>query len=56
MRRPMAMFAALVFVFVLAQGCSDQTRGDLKEVGSDMKRDINKTARNVDDKVQDAVD
>lgn len=50
------MFVLIAFVSLLAQGCSHETSADLKEVGRDMKRDINKAARDVDDKVQDAVE
>ena len=37
------------------QGCSQETRGDLKEMGQDMKTDVNRTARDVDNKAEDAV-
>ena len=50
-----ALGLIVLSLFVL-QGCSQQTSNDLKELGNDAKRDINKTARDIDDKVQDAVD
>ena len=46
----------LVVAMLAVQGCTKQTSNDLKELGNDAKRDINKAARNIDDKVQDAVD
>ena len=45
----------IVFAIFVLQGCSDQTSRDMKELGNDAKRDINKAARNIDDKVEDAV-
>ena len=53
----MKKLLAIGVVMMLAlQGCSKQATDDLKELGNDAKRDINKAARNIDDKVQDAVD
>jgi hypothetical protein len=46
----------LLIGLLMLQGCSHETTGDLKELGHDAKRDIEKAARNVDDKVKDAVD
>lgn len=53
----MKKLLAILFLSVLAvQGCSRDTRDDLKEFGNDAKRDVNKAARDVDDAVKDAVD
>ncbi len=49
------IFLLLLAVMVL-QGCTKETRTDLDEVGSDMKRDIKAAARDVNDKVQDMQD
>ena len=50
------LLGVLFIVMLTLQGCTRQTSDDLKELGNDAKRDINKAARNIDDKVQDAVD
>jgi hypothetical protein len=56
MKRRMGILMIVASVFMLAQGCSDQTQGDMKELGSDLERDVNDAARKIDNKVQDAVD
>lgn len=56
MKRPVMFLALIAFVSLLAQGCSGETRGSLKEAGNDMKRDVNDVARKADNKVQDALD
>ena len=48
------IFSTLFLLTV--QGCSSETRGSVKELGNDIKRDIHKTAQDVDRKVQDAAD
>ncbi len=37
-------------------GCSSESQNSAKELGNDMKRDINKVAQDVDRKVDDATD
>lgn len=39
-----------------AYGCSQGVRDDAKELGNDMKRDVKKATRNVQDAAQDAMD
>ena len=55
MKPQTAILMSMMLVLILVQGWSDQTRSDLKETGHDMKRDINDAAREIDNKVQDAV-
>jgi hypothetical protein len=43
-------------VVLAVQGCSAESRGTAKELGNDMKRDINAGAQKVDRAVEDAVD
>ena len=43
-------------IFLMIQGCSGETRGTAKELGNDIKRDVNQTAQDVDRKVEDAID
>ena len=50
------LLGMLFIVMFAVQGCSRQATDDLKELGNDTQRDINKAARNIDDKVKDAVD
>ena len=51
-----ALGLVIVFSALMIAGCSEQTQGNVKELGNVLKRDVNKAARNVDDAVKDAVD
>jgi len=46
----------ILTLLVALQGCSRETQNDLEEAGHDAKRDINRAAQNIQDKVEDAVD
>ena len=52
----MRKLACLFTLMLVLQGCSRETQSDVKELGNDMKRDVNKAAQEVDAAVQDAVD
>ena len=48
-------FIALSVLLIVVGGCSREVQHDSKELGSDLKRDVNQAAREVDAKVDDAV-
>ena len=43
-------------VFLSFQGCSGETRSTARELGNDLKRDVNQAAQNIEGKVEDALD
>lgn len=43
-------------LLAVVQGCSYESRDTAKELGNDLKRDVNAGAQKVDRAVQDAVD
>ena len=45
-----AMTIGVIFtiIFLMVQGCGGESRGTAKELGNDLKRDVNSAAQNVD--------
>ena len=54
--RGMALGIILAAATAVAYGCSPQTRNDIKHTGQSMKDDVNETAKDLDRKVEDAMD
>lgn len=50
------LIVLLGLLTVVIYGCSRGAQEDVKELGNDVKRDVQKAARNVDDAAKDAMD
>lgn len=56
MKKEMMVITAAFLTGLVLVSCSPESRDSVKELGNDMKRDVNKAAQNVDRAVEDAMD
>ena len=56
MRKASALVLVTAVLSLIAAGCSEGTRRDIKHVGEGIKDDVNEGARDLNRKAEDALD